>query len=74
MSSKIKVENREDLVRDAHSGAILSTNLAAVHAYKARKNEINKMRVLETKVVGMENDIKDIKTLLQKLVEGKINQ
>lgn len=74
MSCKIKVEEREDLVRDSHSGAILNTNLAAVHAYKARKNEINKMRVLESKVIGMEIDLKDIKTLLQKLVEGKTNQ
>jgi hypothetical protein len=29
---------------------------------------------LETRVLGLEADIKDIKTLLQKLVEGKNNQ
>ena len=32
------------------------------------------MRQLESKVVGMETDIKDIKNLLQKLVEGKSNK
>lgn len=74
MSSKLKVENREDLVRDSHSGAILSTDLNSVAAYKAKKNEINKMRQLESKVVGLETDIKDIKNLLQKLVEGKSNK
>lgn len=73
MSSKIKVENRETLVRDSYSGAILNTDLAAVNAYKAKKNEINKIRQLESKVVNMEQDIKDIKTLLQMLVEGKNN-
>lgn len=74
MSSKIKVENREDLVRDSHSGAILSKDLNSVALYKAKKNEINKMRQLESKVVNMESDIKDIKNLLQKLVEGKSNK
>lgn len=72
--NKLKVEDREDLVRDSHSGAVLNTNLAAVQAYKARKNEINKMKMLENKVSNMETDLKDIKTLLQRLVEGKNNQ
>lgn len=71
--NRLKVEDRETLVRDVFSGAILNTDLAAVHAYKAKKNDINKMRQLETKVVNMENDIRDIKTLLQQLVEGKNN-
>ena len=71
---KLKVEEREDLIRDSHSGAILNTNLAAVYAYKARKNEINKIKMLENKVFGIETDLKDIKTLLQRLVEGKSNQ
>ena len=74
MSSKLKVEDREDLVRDSHSGAVLNTNLAAVQAYKARKNEINKVKSLENKIVSMETDLKDIKNLLQKIVEGKSNQ
>jgi hypothetical protein len=74
VSSKIKVENREDLVRDTRTGAILSNDLTSVALYKAKKNEINKMRQLESKVVGMETDIKDIKNLLQKLVEGKSNK
>lgn len=70
-SKKIKVENRLDLVRDSHSGAVLSNDISTVAAYKARKNEINKMRLLENKVAAMETDLKDIKGLLQKLVEGK---
>jgi len=74
VSSKLKVEDREDLVRDSHSGAVLNTNLAAVQAYKARKNEINKVKSLENKIVSMETDLKDIKNLLQKIVEGKSNQ
>jgi predicted transcriptional regulator len=74
VSSKIKVENREDLIRDSRTGAILSNDLTAVALYKTKKNEINKMRQLESKVVGMETDIKDIKNLLQKLVEGKSNK
>ena len=76
MSDKIKVENQEDLVRDAYNGAILNTNLSTIVAYKARKNEINKMRTLENRVCGIETDLRDIKSLLQQLVvaEGKNNQ
>ena len=69
MSSKLKVEDREDLVRDSHSGAVLNTNLAAVQAYKARKNEINKVKSLENKIVSMETDLKDIKNLLLSFAE-----
>lgn len=74
MLSKLKVEDREDLIRDSYSGAVLNTNLGAVQAYKARKNEINKVKSLENKIVSMESDLKDIKNLLQKIVEGKSNQ
>ena len=76
MSDKIKVENQEDLVRDVFNGAILNTNLSSIVAYKARKNEINKMRTLENRVCGIETDLRDIKSLLQQLVvaEGKNNQ
>lgn len=75
MSDKIKVENQEDLVRDVYNGAILNTNLSSIVAYKARKNEINKMRTLENRVCGIETDLRDIKSLLQQLVvaEGKNN-
>jgi len=76
LSDKIKVENQEDLVRDIYNGAILNTNLSSIVAYKARKNEINKMRTLENRVCGIETDLRDIKSLLQQLVvaEGKNNQ
>jgi hypothetical protein len=76
LSDKIKVENQEDLVRDVYNGAILNTNLSSIVAYKARKNEINKMRTLENRVCGIETDLRDIKSLLQQLVvaEGKNNQ
>ena len=67
MSNKLKVEDQEDLVRDIHNGAILNTNLSSINAYKARKNEINKMRTLEHRVCGIETDLKDIKSLLQHL-------
>ena len=75
MSDKLKVENQEDLVRDVYNGAILNTNLSSIVAYKARKNEINKMRTLENRVCGIETDLRDIKSLLQQLVvaEGKNN-
>ena len=49
----------------------MNTDLSAVIAYKARKQEINKMRELELKVSEMNTDIKDIKKLLLTMSEGK---
>jgi hypothetical protein len=70
-SEKIKVADRDDVVRDANSGAILNTDLARVNEYKKRKIEINKIKQLENKMNSIESDVRDIKSILQILLERK---
>jgi hypothetical protein len=70
-SEKIKVADREDVVRDTKSGAIINTDLARVNEYKKRKIEINKIKQLENKMNSIESDVRDIKSILQILLERK---
>ena len=63
-----KVKDNEDLVKDNNSGAILNINNDALRAYRQARN--NNMRMHE-KVNQMENDISEIKSLLNELVKGK---
>ena len=63
-----KIKDSEDLVKDNNSGAILNINNDALRAY--RQASTNNMRMHE-KVNQMENDISEIKSLLNELVKGK---
>ena len=63
-----KIKDNEDLVKDNNSGAILIINNDALRAY--RQARTNNMRMHE-KVNQMENDISEIKSLLNELVKGK---
>ena len=63
-----KIKDSEDLVKDNNSGAILNINNDALRAY--RQARTNNMRMYE-KVNQMENDISEIKSLLNELVKGK---
>jgi len=63
-----KIKDNEDLVKDNNSGAILNINNDALRAYRQARN--NNMRMHE-KVNQMENDISEIKSLLNELVKGK---
>ena len=63
-----KIKDNEDLVKDNVTGAILNINTDALTAY--RQARTNNMRMHE-KVNQMENDISEIKSLLNELVKGK---
>ena len=63
-----KIKDSEDLVKDNNSGAILNINNDALRAY--RQARTNNMRMHE-KVNQMENDISEIKSLLNELVKGE---
>lgn len=71
MSYKIPFEDDDKIVRDSYSGAILSKNMNEVIAYKNKKNEIHRMRSMDSKIVVLENELKDIKLMLQQLINGK---
>jgi len=66
MISKLKIENHEELVRDAETQAVLNTDLTSLEQYKARRE---KERKKENEVRQIRQDLDEMKTLLKVLVE-----
>ena len=67
----IKVKDKDHLIRDANSNAIINTDLDAynlyVENYKKAYNETQKIQNLENDVSQMKNDLNEIKNLLRSL-------
>jgi hypothetical protein len=68
----LKVTDHENLVRDTHSRALLNTDRTELEAYYAERDiklkELQEKQALESKVNKLEQDMSDIKNLLQQLV------
>ena len=68
MTDVIKVKDHKNLVRDSHSRAIINTDKTGYMAYLKKKQKAEGLEHVESKVYDMQNDIKDIKQMLQQLV------
>ena len=68
----VQIKENKDLIRDTESRALLNTNRGELEAYYAERDikikELQEKQVLESKVNKLEQDISDIKGLLQQLV------
>lgn len=68
----VQIKENKDLIRDTESGALLNTNRNELEAYYAERDikikELQEKQALENKVDKLEQDISDIKSLLQQLV------
>jgi transcription antitermination factor NusG len=75
MSEFIKIEGHSDLLRDANSKAIINTNMAAYEAAvkrsKAVKQQKDDLRDAVRDINILKNQIKEIRSLLIKMVENK---
>ena len=73
--SFLKVEGHENLIRDSHSGAIISTDDAAFNAYmKKRKEDAKKNQLLKQQaeeIQSLKSDMQEIKEMLNVLLKGK---
>jgi hypothetical protein len=58
---------------DTESKVIVNTNYDELKEYKNKVAELKKMRQLESDVNTLKGDMKEIKSLLQALVNGKVN-
>ena len=69
--SYIKVKDRNDLVRDSHSGCIVNTNKSQYNEYitqrDARENEKESMK---QDLDDLKNEMNEIKQLLRGLANG----
>jgi hypothetical protein len=66
MSDYIKVEGHPNLVRDKKSGVILNINKTELEANRIRKQ---KQREKDNEIEQLKNDVSEIKSMLNKLVE-----
>ena len=66
MNSYIKVEAHPNLVRDKNSGVILNINKTELEANMIRKQ---KQREKDNEIEQLKNDVSEIKSMLNKLVE-----
>ena len=68
MIDAIKVKDHENLRRDPHSRAIINVDKQEYVAYLKKQQKAQRLEQVESKVYDMQNDIKDIKQMLQQLV------
>lgn len=70
----MKVEGRENLIRDPRTNSIINTDMTEYQQYlsnKKRKSEENeKIQNIEEDIVNMKGDLDEIKFLLRSLVNG----
>lgn len=78
MSDKVQIEGKSNLVRDINSKALLNTDLRSLNEYQLKKkmmismeqneSEINNIKERLSKMDSIESDMKDIKALLQRII------
>lgn len=67
----INVENRNDIVRDKTSSAVLNIDNKSLMAYKARREREKRIDQMEVEIRNIRNDLSEIKTLLNGFLESK---
>lgn len=74
MTDLLEVKGYPGLVRDPDTNAILNVDVQAIELARAKKlarqEKKNKDDQLETRLSGLENDMKDIKDLLTLLTKN----
>ena len=63
---KLKVKDHEHLVKDTETKAVLNTDLTSLEAYRVHRN---KQRQKDNEIETLKEDVKEIKDILQLLVE-----
>jgi prefoldin subunit 5 len=68
----VQIKDKKNLVRDTRSGVLMNTDREEFQAYYAERDqkikELQEKQNLENKVNKLEEDISEIKNLLQQLV------
>jgi hypothetical protein len=68
----IKVKGHEGLFRDPNTNSIINTNMADYQEYVSRKKmkgeENEKMKMLESEVSDIKNDLDEIKSMLRSFI------
>jgi predicted transcriptional regulator len=71
MSDYIKVIEHKDLIRDSNSKAILTKDSDSLNKYKEDRELKRKLMEVAQNYDTLKNDVNDIKTMIQFLIERK---
>lgn len=64
-----KVQDENQLYRDSNSKGIINTDLSSLNKYKEARNNLSKIRIIESEQNSLKNEVSEIKSLLYKLLE-----
>lgn len=64
-----KVRENPELVRDMNSKAILNTNRSALESYKKKREKQQELNSAINDINNMKQDINDLKTLMQRILD-----
>ena len=74
MSTRLKVEGHEHLVRDNNSGAIVNTNVTEYQLYmkriKSREQHGDQIRTAVKDINNLKAELREIKGLLKEIING----
>jgi len=74
MSTRLKVEGHEHLVRDNNSGAIVNTNVTEYQIYmkriKSREQYGDQIRTAVKDINNLKTELREIKGLLKEIING----
>lgn len=62
------IKDDTNLIRDEDNNAILNTNINGLEAYKKQRDKQRKVDNMVDDVDKLKNDLKDIKNLLEKIL------
>ena len=75
MEGFVKIQNKDGLIRDLSSGAVINTNRTEYENYLQKRNaskELNHQIKQNTdKIEKIESDVTEIKEMLAMLIKGK---
>jgi hypothetical protein len=69
MTNKYYKTEVEGLVRDMSTNAILNVDSNKLEAYRKQKNFMNSNKETQSKIEKIENELNEIKAMLQQLVK-----
>lgn len=65
MKRYLQVEDRDTLIRDTRSQAILNTDLEGLKAYRTQKRKFNEIEKIKCDVDDIKCDIQEIKDMIR---------
>jgi hypothetical protein len=75
MKGFVKIQNKDGLLRDMSSGAVINTNRTDYENYLQRKNSSKELhqqiKQNSDKIEKIESDLDEIKQMLTMLIKGK---